>query len=789
MIDLRSDTATRPTDGMRAAIAAAIVGDEQRREDPTVNELQERVAGLLGQEAALFLPTATLANQIALKLHTRPGDVLVAERYAHVVIYEYGGPAVHAGLMIEPIEGCEGRFGVAELQAATQPSTKAADQRATVLAIENTHNSSGGRCWPLDELEAVAAAARERGLATHLDGARLLNAAVATGDEPSAIGGLFDTVTLCLSKGLGCPLGALLAAPAEVIERAWREKHLFGGAMRQAGIVAAAGVYALDHHVDRLADDHARARRLAEGWHAAGLPVELEQVETNFVQLDVGRLGLVRDEALVRLRERGVGLSSTIHPSVIRAVTHLDVSDDDVDRAIELAPHALGRVQPPDALVDGLDRLVGGAQAEQRSPSVSAAVFRDGEVIWRRALGVADVEGRGRDPRARLPHRLDHKDVHRRLHPPAARRDGARPRRSPADAPPRSAGRADRSRRVGAPERLAARAPGEIWETLRPPSREELIGGLEDAERVLRPGEAWHYSNLAFGLLGEIVARRSETGYEHALRSRVLDPLGLRRTGFDPSGPRATGYFVDPFSDRVTVEHDLAAEGPTAAMGWLWSTVDDLARWADFLATGSDGVLARKSLDEMARVRTMADQATWTLGWGLGLELYRRGERIFVGHGGAMPGFLAGLCVHRPERTGAAVLLNTGARAEPETLALDLAEATLEAWPQSPEPWRPDEGAPGDVAPLLGRWWSEGSELALSWSDGRLRLEVVDGPVGRSVSWLVPEGDDRWRIVEGRELGELLRVVRDDDGTPVKLYVATYPVTRVPAAFAGDAPE
>ncbi|HEX2303428.1 MAG TPA: GntG family PLP-dependent aldolase [Gaiella sp.] len=342
MIDLRSDTATRPTDGMRAAIAAAIVGDEQRREDPTVNELQERVAGLLGQEAALFLPTATLANQIALKLHTRPGDVLVAERYAHVVIYEYGGPAVHAGLMIEPIEGCEGRFGVAELQAATQPSTKAADQRATVLAIENTHNSSGGRCWPLDELEAVAAAARERGLATHLDGARLLNAAVATGDEPSAIGGLFDTVTLCLSKGLGCPLGALLAAPAEVIERAWREKHLFGGAMRQAGIVAAAGVYALDHHVDRLADDHARARRLAEGWHAAGLPVELEQVETNFVQLDVGRLGLVRDEALVRLRERGVGLSSTIHPSVIRAVTHLDVSDDDVDRAIELAPHALG---------------------------------------------------------------------------------------------------------------------------------------------------------------------------------------------------------------------------------------------------------------------------------------------------------------------------------------------------------------------------------------------------------------------------------------------------------------
>ena len=211
MIDLRSDTATRPTEGMRAAIAAAEVGDEQKREDPTVNALQERAAALLGQEAALFVPTATMANQIALKLHTRPGDVLVAERHAHVVIYEYGGAAAHAGLLVEPIAGRAGRFGVAELEAASMPSTKAADQRATLVALENTHNSSGGRCWPLPELRAVTQAARERGLATHLDGARLLNAAVATGVPPAELGGLFDTVTLCLSKGLGCPLGALLA--------------------------------------------------------------------------------------------------------------------------------------------------------------------------------------------------------------------------------------------------------------------------------------------------------------------------------------------------------------------------------------------------------------------------------------------------------------------------------------------------------------------------------------------------------------------------------------------------
>ena len=341
MIDLRSDTATRPTDGMRAAIAVAVVGDEQRREDPTVNELQELAAGLLGHERALFVPTATMANQIALKLNSRPGDVLVAERQAHIVIYEYGGAAVHAGLMIEPITGVDGRFGSEELRAATEPSTKAADQRVALLALENTHNSSGGRCWPLAELEELLRVARERGLATHLDGARLFNAAVATGVAPSAIGGLFDTVTVCLSKGLGCPLGAILAGSDEAIERAWREKHLFGGAMRQAGIVAAAGVYALRHHVDRLADDHARARRLAEGWAAAGLPVEPERVETNFVQLDVGALGLGRDDALRRLREGGVGLSSTIHPTVVRAVTHLDVTDDDIERAVELVPRAL----------------------------------------------------------------------------------------------------------------------------------------------------------------------------------------------------------------------------------------------------------------------------------------------------------------------------------------------------------------------------------------------------------------------------------------------------------------
>ncbi len=342
VLDLRSDTATKPTAGMRAAIAAAEVGDEQLREDPTVNELQRRAAELLGHEAALFVPTATMANQIALRLHSRPGDILLAEEKAHILIYEFGGAAVHAGLITVGLPGSGGRITAEQVRAAVPVAPEPVDQLPAILCLEDTHNSSGGRVWPLDELESVVGAARDSGLATHLDGARLFNAAVAQDVAPSAIAARFDTVTVCLSKGLGCPLGAVLAGSHALIERAWREKHLFGGAMRQAGIVAAAGLYALDHHVARLADDHARARRLAEAWAAAGLPVDLERIETNFVQIDFAGFGVGREEALARLHGAGVALSATIHATVARAVTHLDVTDDDIDRACEIVPAALG---------------------------------------------------------------------------------------------------------------------------------------------------------------------------------------------------------------------------------------------------------------------------------------------------------------------------------------------------------------------------------------------------------------------------------------------------------------
>jgi threonine aldolase len=342
VIDLRSDTVTRPTPEMRRAIAEATVGDEQKREDPTVLELERRVAELLGQETAVFVPTATMANQIALKLHGRPGEVLLAEEHSHVLVYEYGGAAAHAGLITLGLPGTAGRLSPEQIRKASAPSSKVADQRATVLSLEDTHNNAGGRVWPLDELDAAVATARELGLAVHLDGARLLNASAAQHVAPAEIASRFDTATLCLSKGLGCPLGALLAGSQELIDRAWREKHLFGGAMRQAGIVAAAGVYALDQHVERLADDNARALRLAEALVAAGIPVDLDQVETNFVQIDLAQLGLERPDALTRLRDAGVGLSATIHPTVVRAVTHLEITDEDIDRAAELIPQALG---------------------------------------------------------------------------------------------------------------------------------------------------------------------------------------------------------------------------------------------------------------------------------------------------------------------------------------------------------------------------------------------------------------------------------------------------------------
>jgi threonine aldolase len=345
VIDLRSDTLTQPTPGMRKAIAEAVVGDEQKREDPTVIALEERAAELLGQEEAVFVPTATMANQIALRTLSEPGDEVVAESMAHVFRYELGGPAVHSGLAMKPLHTEHGIFTPEQVRDAITPPGDLHAAPTRIVCVENTHNGGGGRVWPLAQIRAVVSEARRHDLNVHLDGARIMNAAVASGIPAAEYGVAFDTVTLCLSKGLGCPLGAVVAGSRPRMERARRFKHLFGGAMRQAGIVAAAGLYALDHHVDRLADDHANARRLAEGLAAAGLPIDLHQVETNFVLLDVGSLGLGADDAVNRLRAERVLLSFGARKDVLRAVTHLDVSAGEIEQAIEVIARALTGVQ------------------------------------------------------------------------------------------------------------------------------------------------------------------------------------------------------------------------------------------------------------------------------------------------------------------------------------------------------------------------------------------------------------------------------------------------------------
>jgi CubicO group peptidase (beta-lactamase class C family) len=437
----------------------------------------------------------------------------------------------------------------------------------------------------------------------------------------------------------------------------------------------------------------------------------------------------------------------------------------------------------PETLAAELDRLLATAQAEQRMPSVSACVFRDGEVIWERVLGVADVAS------ARA---ATSDDVYRigsitktftavliMQLVQAGRIDLEAPMRTYLpEAPIGPTVRMALSHLTG----VQREPPGEIWESMQPPSREELIAGLEDAELVLRPGELWHYSNLAFALLGEIVMRVTGESYADVLQRRILDPLGLTRTSLRPDGPRASPYYVDPFADAVHDEPDPEVTESAGAAGWLWSTAADLARWGMFLADGNDAVLPKAALDRMARLQAMVDEERWSMGWGLGLALVRRGDRVLVGHDGAMPGFVAGLLVQRGERTGAAVLTNTGAGAGPLALAFDLAAAALDALPRTAELWVP-AAIPSQLDGMLGQWWTEGSEIVLSLRGGRFRADLTEGAPGRNVSYFEADGPDRWRVVEGREHGELLRAVRADDGTVEKLYFATYPLTRTPATF------
>ena len=328
MVNLYSDTQTRPTDAMRRAIASAEVADEQRGADPTTNRLQERVAELLGHEAALFLPSGTMCNQIAFRLHARPGgDELILDRSAHPIIAEAGGPAQNAALMIHALDGDGGIFGAEQLTAAIRPPSRYLP-RSRLVSVEQTTNMGGGRVWPLERVREVLGVAREHGLRAHMDGARLMNAVVASGVPAAGFAGGFDSAWIDFTKGLGAPVGATLAGSRELIAEAWRWKQMMGGSFRQSGIVAAGCLHALDHHVERLAEDHEHARVLADG--LAELGCEVVAPETNIV------IFTAPDGFVAQMAERGVELSGTPDGRV-RAVTHLDVDRAGIDSALTAA--------------------------------------------------------------------------------------------------------------------------------------------------------------------------------------------------------------------------------------------------------------------------------------------------------------------------------------------------------------------------------------------------------------------------------------------------------------------
>ena len=338
-IDLRSDTVTLPSEDMRAAMARAPVGDDQYGEDPTVNALQERIAALLGKQAAIFVPSGTMANQIGLKLLTRPGDDVLVGEELHVVWHESGAAAANSGVQFTVI-GRGGLFSAAELRAACKPRGHIIFPPTTVVVVENTHNRGGGVVWPEEATESIGAVASELGLGTYLDGARLFNAAIASGRTLAELACSFDVVSVALSKGLGCPVGSLIAGSKETMTRAVRARRMFGGAMRQSGILAAAGLFALDHNLDRLAEDHANARLIAERVAETKAVIDLATVQSNIVIFHLPPALPDAAEVVQRAQREGV-LVSAFAARTVRAVTHLNVSAAQCRRAGEVLARAV----------------------------------------------------------------------------------------------------------------------------------------------------------------------------------------------------------------------------------------------------------------------------------------------------------------------------------------------------------------------------------------------------------------------------------------------------------------
>jgi len=341
-IDLYSDTKTKPSPGMRKAMAEADVGDEQKFEDPTVERLRERVCALLGKEDAVFLPSGTMANQIAVRVHCRLGDEVIADRTAHIINAESGGTAANSGVMIRMLDGPNGVFTAEQVKAAIRDPNNRNAPRSRLVSIENTSNGGFGTVWPLATTQSVAKVAYDAGLAVHMDGARLCNASVKSGTKARDYAACVDSLWLDFSKGLGAPVGASLAGTREFVKEAWRQKQMLGGSMRQSGVIAAAALYALDHNWDRLEEDHENAHRLASGIaNIKGLQCDVAKMQTNLVFFEVNKPGWSAARLVDACKQRGVGMGANT-ATRIRAVTHLDVNRADIDTALKVISDVMG---------------------------------------------------------------------------------------------------------------------------------------------------------------------------------------------------------------------------------------------------------------------------------------------------------------------------------------------------------------------------------------------------------------------------------------------------------------
>lgn len=432
-----------------------------------------------------------------------------------------------------------------------------------------------------------------------------------------------------------------------------------------------------------------------------------------------------------------------------------------------------------------LRRLLLTRQADDRVPGIFGGVMRDGGLIWAEGVGVADLDRPAEPPAVDDQFLIaSNTKTFTAVLIMALRDEGKLSLDDTLETfVPESKHAGITIRQMLAHVSGMQREPvGDIWETLQNPTRDELVDGFSQAERILRPHHRWHYSNLVYAILGEIVARIDGRDWFASLQARILDPLGMKRTTVGLAGPGVTGYYVPPFSD-VPVKEPVLDVKALAPCGGLASTASDMATWASFVANPVEEVLSPDTVEEMCQPQIMADLERWQLAWGLGFMLLRSGERLFVGHTGGMPGHITGMFTHRDSGTAGIALMNSSSAPDPAELAVSLANYVIDNDPAAPEPWVAGAEVPAEFASVIGRWYSEGAPFVFSVKQGRLEARPANAPAHKPSSVFVKVSDDVYRTESGRETGELLRLTRDESGQVVKMNWATYLVTRQPYAF------